>query len=77
MPKKTRTTKNFELKFTGKMDILIDLEDSGPMEFRINDLTLAMKVMRLLLDESTNEFPVGSYDNRTKNKYNKILDGIE
>jgi len=78
MPKTKKPTKNFELKFTGKMDILIDLEDgSGPLEFRINSLDLTMQVVRILLAEKLGQMPVSSYDNRTKNKYKKILDGIE
>lgn len=76
MPKKKIKDEGLQLKFTGKMSILIEVEDYGPMEFRINDLDTAMKIVEVLLKETDNTTTVNAYNKRTENIYKKILDDI-
>jgi len=65
------------LKFTGKMSILIEQENHGPIEFRINDMDTVMAVVRIILDKTDNKSTVDSYDARTHKTFTKILDSIE
>lgn len=74
--KKKEVLPELVLKFTGKASILIEQENYGPMEYRINDLDTVMKVFRVLLDELGPTTPVNSYDARTQKTFTKILDDI-
>lgn len=75
MPNKK--SNNLKLDFTGKMSILIELKDYGPMQYRINDFDTVMKIMRVILDASNNTTTVDSYVKREQKTFQKILDGIE
>jgi chromosome segregation ATPase len=79
MSKKNTVESVDELKldFTGKMSILMELEGYGPMEYRINDKDVCLKIIRLLLKEMGPTTTVDSYNKRTGNTFKKILDGIE
>ena len=74
--KKKETTPELELKFTGKMSILIEQENHGPIEFRINDMDTVVAVVRVILDKMGNKSTVDAYDARTKKTFIKILDNI-
>ena len=75
MPNKK--SNNLKLDFTGKMSILIELKDYGPMQYRINDFDTVMKIMRVISDASNNTTTVDSYNAREQKTFQKILDGIE
>ena len=75
--KKKEATPEFQLKFTGKMSILIEQENHGPIEFRFNDMDTVMAVVRLILDKTDNKSTVDAYDARTQKTFTKILDSIE
>ena len=75
MPNKK--SNNLKLDFTGKMSILIELKDYGPMQYRINDFDTVMKIMRVILDASNNTTTVDSYNAQEQKTFQKILDGIE
>ena len=75
--KKKEATPEFELKFTGKMSVLIEQENHGPIEFRFNDMDVVMAVVRVILGKMNNKTPVDSYDVRTQKTFTKILDSIE
>jgi ribosomal protein L30/L7E len=75
--KKKETVPELRLTFTGKMSILIEQENYGPLEYRINDLDTVMKVLRLLLDEAGKTTPVDSYNARTQKTFTKILNDID
>jgi len=75
--KKKETLTSFELKFTGKMSILIEQENYGPIEFRFNDMDTVMSVVRVILDKTNNKTSVDAYDTRTQKTFTKILDSIE
>lgn len=75
MPKKkTNTTKELKLNFTGKATILIELEDFGPIEYRINDRKVVVEMLKLLIDEMGPTTPVNSYDKKTQKKLETLLD---
>jgi hypothetical protein len=74
--KKKEATPELELKFTGKMSILIEKENHGPIEFRINDMDTVMEVVRVFLGKIGSKTPVSAYDTRTKKTFIKILDNI-
>jgi hypothetical protein len=74
--KKKETTPELVLKFTGKMSILIEQENHGPMEWRVNDMDIVMAVVRIILDKTDNKSTVDAYDARTQKTFKKILDDI-
>jgi len=77
MPKKKTKPEEFQLKFTGKMTILIELEGYGPLEFRVNDLDVVKKVVDVILHVTDNITTVNSYGKREQKTMQKLLDGIE
>lgn len=64
---------NLHLKFTGKMTILIEIEDYGPIEWRVDDFAITKKVCKVLLDATDNTTTVNSYDKRQEKKYRDML----
>lgn len=75
MPKKKKEPlKEFKLKFTGKMSILIELEDTGPIQFRVDDIDVALEVARLILKHTDNKMTVDAYNKREETTLKKMLD---
>ncbi len=75
MPKKkTKPAKELNLNFTGKATILIELEDFGPIEYRINDRKVVVEMLKLLIEEMGPTTPVDSYDKKTQKKLETLLD---
>lgn len=72
MPKKK--TKSLNLNFTGKATLLIELEDFGPIEYRINDRKVVVELLKLLIEEMGPTTPVDSYDKKTQKKLETLLD---
>lgn len=70
-------TNGLHLKFTGKMSIIIDLEETGPIEIRINGVDTVSTVIRAILPLLNNSFPVNSYNKREEKNMQKLLDSIE
>ena len=70
-------TNGLHLKFTGKMSIIIELEETGPIEIRINDVDTVSTVIRAILPLLNNSFPVNSYNKREEKNMQKLLDSIE
>ena len=74
--KKKEAMPELVLNFTGKMSILIEQENHGPIEFRINDIDTVVAVVRIILDKTDNKSTVEAYDVRTQKTFTKILDSI-
>lgn len=70
-------TNGLHLKFTGKMSIIIELEETGPIEIRINDVDTVPMVIRAILPLLNNSFSVNSYNKREEKNMQKLLDSIE
>jgi hypothetical protein len=76
MPKKktVETVDELKLDFTGKMTIVMELAGFGPMEYRIDDKDVCLKIIRLLLKEMGPTMTVDSYNKRTENTLRRMLD---
>lgn len=72
--KKKEPVKEFKLKFTGKMSILIELEDTGPIQFRVDDLDTVLAVTQIILDKTDHRLTVDSYNTREQKTFDKQLD---
>jgi hypothetical protein len=70
------SVEGLKLDFTGKMSLLIELDEHGPIEFRINDKDVCLKIVQVLLTEMGARTTVDSYDDETKSTFNKILNEI-
>lgn len=65
---------SLKLDFTGKMSMVVELADYGPMEFRIDDKETVLKILRLLMEETGHITTVDAYNKRTGNTLKKLLD---
>ena len=75
MPKKkTNTTKKLKLNFTGKATFLVELEDFGPIEYRIDDREVVLEIFKVLIEKMGPTTPVDSYDKKTQKKLETLLD---
>jgi hypothetical protein len=61
------------LKFTGKATLLIELEEYGPIEFRVNDLDTVMELTKTLLKQMNSITIVDSYNKREEKKLRQML----
>jgi hypothetical protein len=59
------------------MSIIIELEETGPIEIRINGVDTVSTVIRAILPLLNNSFPVNSYNKREEKNMQKLLDSIE
>jgi hypothetical protein len=59
------------------MSIIIELEETGPIEIRINDVDTVPMVIRAILPLLNNSFSVNSYNKREEKNMQKLLDSIE
>jgi hypothetical protein len=65
-----------KLQLAGRMLIVVDLEDWGPMEWRINeDPDLVADVLRLIIERTENSFSVDSYKAAYGRKLKAMLEG--
>lgn len=69
---------NFELKFTGKASLVVELEGYTPMSISFNDKDLLMSVTKLLLDGIKDDGTtiIATTDAMVEH-YNKIIGEIE
>lgn len=75
--KKKEKLTSLELKFTGKMSILIEQENHGPIQWCFNDMDTVMAVVRVILDATDNKTSVDAYDAHTQKTFTKILNDIQ
>jgi hypothetical protein len=68
---------DFKLTFTGKMSILVELEEHGPLQYNINDMDVVLDVLRTVLNATDNKTPVNSYNKREEKTLRKLLDVIK
>ena len=61
------------LKFTGKATLLIELEEYGPIVFRVNDLDTVMELTKTLLKQMNSITIVDSYNKREEKKLRQML----
>jgi hypothetical protein len=72
MPRKKKLERvdSLRLDFNGKMLILIDTDEWGPIEFNVNDKETVLEVMRTLI----NNWSVDSYTKTEAKKLKKMVD---
>jgi hypothetical protein len=75
MPRKKKLERvdSLRLDFNGKMLILIDTDEWGPIEFNVNDKETVLEVMRTLINCSDNNWSVDSYTKTEGKKLKKII----
>jgi hypothetical protein len=62
-----------KLNFTGRASLIVEIKNSSPMIVDIDDIDMLTAIMRVLLDESPESFPVSAYKNKTKRRAKKLL----
>jgi hypothetical protein len=72
--KKMERVESLRLDFNGKMLIVIDTDEWGPIEFNVNDKETVLEVMRTLIDCSDNSWSVDSYTKTEGKKLKKMVD---
>ena len=75
MPRKKKLERvdSLRLDFNGKMLILIDTDEWGPIEFNVNDKETVLEVMRTLINCSDNNWSVDSYTKTEAKKLKKMV----
>lgn len=75
MPRKKKLERvdSLRLDFNGKMLILIDTDEWGPIEFNVNDKETVLEVMRTLI-ECSESWSVNSYTKTEGKKLKKMVD---
>ena len=76
MPRKKKLERvdSLRLDFNGKMLILIDTDEWGPIEFNVNDKETVLEVMRTLINCSDNNWSVDSYTKTEGKRLKKLLE---
>ena len=66
---------NDELRMTptGKAIVLVELEEHGPIEWRINDKQIVLELIRVILNESEHQTTVNSYNKKEEKKMRDML----
>jgi hypothetical protein len=72
--KKMERVESLRLDFNGKMLIVIDTNEWGPIEFNVNDRETVLEVMRTLIDCSDNNWSVDSYTKTEGKKLKKMME---
>lgn len=65
---------SLQLTFTGKMSVLVDLEQYGPIQYRVDDLNTTLAVTTLLLEAMNNVTSVDAYSASEQNTFTQMLD---
>ena len=75
MPRKKKLERvdSLRLDFNGKMLILIDTDEWGPIEFNVNDKETVLEVMRTLINRSDNNWSVDSYTKAEGKKLKEMI----
>jgi hypothetical protein len=71
-----KTPSDIKLNFTGKMSVIVELEDHGPLEFRIHDMTTVKQVVKFILELTDYKTPVNGYGKNEEKRMQKLLDDI-
>lgn len=74
MPRKKKLERvdSLRLDFNGKMLILIDTDEWGPIEFNVNDKETVLEVMRTLI-QCSEGWSVNSYTKTEGKKLKKMV----
>jgi hypothetical protein len=80
MPKKKKRIERVDslrLDLNGKLLVLLDTDEWGPIEFRINDKDTALEIMRVIIEHTDGISNVDSYTKTEGKKLKKMVNGEE
>lgn len=78
MPKKKKRIERVDslrLDLNGKLLVLLDTDEWGPIEFRINDKDAALDIMRIIIEHTDGISNVDSYTKAEGKKLKKMVEG--
>ena len=78
MPKKKKRIErvnSLRLDLNGKLLVLLDTDEWGPIEFRINDKEAALEIMRVIIEHTDGISNVDSYTKKEGKKLKKMVEG--
>ncbi len=78
MPKKKKRIERVDslrLDLNGKLLVLLDTDEWGPIEFRINDKDAALEIMRVIIEHTDGISNVDSYTKKEGKKLKKMVEG--
>ena len=78
MPKKKKRIERVDslrLDLNGKLLVLLDTDEWGPIEFRINDKDTALEIMRVIIEHTDGISNVDSYTKKEGKKLKTMVEG--
>ena len=78
MPKKKKRIErvnSLRLDLNGKLLVLLDTDEWGPIEFRINDKEAALEIMRVIIEHTDGISNVDSYTKKEGKKLKNMVEG--
>lgn len=78
MPKKKKRIERVDslcLDLNGKLLVLLDTDEWGPLEFRVDDKEAALNIMRVLIEHTDGVSNVDSYTKKEGKKLKKMVNG--
>ncbi len=75
MPKKKKPVDSLKLELNGKALLMLDTDEWGPIELRIDDKETAVELLRVIVDNMGNISTVNSYTKAEGKKLKKMVEG--
>jgi hypothetical protein len=75
MPKKKKPADSLKLELNGKALLMLDTDEWGPIELRIDDKETAVELLRVIVDNMGNISTVNSYTKAEGKKLKKMVEG--
>ena len=75
MKKKNKPVDSLKLELNGKALLMLDTDEWGPIELRIDDKETAVELLRVIVDNMGNISTVDSYTKAEGKKLKKMVEG--
>ena len=75
MKKKKKPVDSLKLELNGKALLMLDTDEWGPIELRIDDKETAVELLRVIVDNLGNISTVDSYTKEEGKKLKKMVEG--
>ena len=75
MKKKKKPVDSLKLELNGKALLMLDTDEWGPIELRIDDKETAVELLRVIVDNMGNISTVNSYTKAEGKKLKKMVEG--
>ena len=73
--KRIERVDSLRLDLNGKLLVLLDTDEWGPLEFRVDDKEAALNIMRVLIEHTDGVSNVDSYTKAEGKKLKKMVEG--